>query len=183
MKSRLLVALVAVLAISSCTSSSGGDEFQFKYATKLDTLIAPDSRKPAEHVEGELLGGGTTSLQASKGKVLVLNFFASWCVPCQVETPQVEQVYKSMHAKGVNFLGIDTKDNRGQGRSFVAGNGVTYPVLYDQNGETQLRLGDIPGVLPFTVLIDKLGRVAAVYLSKLTANDLTGPLRKLLAED
>jgi thiol-disulfide isomerase/thioredoxin len=182
MKSRLLVALVAVLAISSCTSSGGSNDFQFKYATKLDTLISPDSRKAAEHVDGKLLNGGTTSVQASKGKVLVLNFWASWCGPCQVETPQFEQVYQQLHRTGVDFLGIDTKDTRSGARTFLSENQISYPIVYDQQGETQLRLGDIPGVLPFTVLIDKKGRVAAVYLSKLTANDLTGPLHKLLAE-
>jgi thiol-disulfide isomerase/thioredoxin len=182
MKSRILVALVAVLAMSACTSSSGGTHFQFKYATKLDTLIAPADREPAQNIGGTLLDGGTTDLRSDKGKVVLLNFWASWCVPCQVETPQLEQVYESMHAKGVNFLGIDTKDIRGKAKSFVGNNGVTYPVLYDENGESALRLGNIPGNLPFTVLIDKKGRVAAVYLSKLTENDLTGPLHTLLAE-
>lgn len=183
MKIRLVPLAVAVaLVLAACTSSGAGDDFQFKYATKLDTLIAPNSRRPAERIDGKLISGGTTSLQAAKGKVLVLNFWASWCGPCQVETPQLEQVYRQLHGKGVDFIGIDTKDTRAGVHQFLSEHTVTYPIVYDQLGETQLRLGDIPGVLPFTVLIDKQGRVAAVYLSKLTQKDLDGPLHRLLAE-
>jgi thiol-disulfide isomerase/thioredoxin len=182
MKTRLLIAAVTALVLSACSGSGGGKDFQFRYATKLGTVIAPDSRQPAQNITGDLLDGGTTSLRASKGKVVLLNFWASWCIPCQVETPQLEQVYRSMHGKGVDFLGIDTKDTKGGARSFVANHNVSYPVLYDQLGESQLRLGNIPGNLPFTVLVDRQSRVAAVYLGKLTAVDLQQPLHTLLAE-
>ena len=178
----LLLAAVLAMALAACSSSDGGTNFQFKYATKLGTLIAPDSRKPAQNISGDTLDGAPTSLRDRKGKVVVLNFWAYWCAPCRVETPQLQQVYQSMHGKGVDFLGVDTKDVRSNARSFVAQNHVTYPSIFDQNGESALKLGNIPGNLPFSVLIDKQGRVAAVYLSKLTAVDLEKPLNTLLAE-
>jgi alkyl hydroperoxide reductase subunit AhpC len=60
---------------------------------------------------------------------------------------------------------------------------ISYPIVYDEQGETALRLGDLPATaLPFTVLIDKLGKVAAVYVVRLSAKDLTSALDKLLAE-
>jgi thiol-disulfide isomerase/thioredoxin len=182
MKTRFLVIAVAGLVLSACSGSGGGSSFQFKYATKLGSLIAPDSRKTAQNIGGTLLDGGSTNLRADKGKVVLLNFWASWCGPCKVEIPQLEQLYRTVHSKGVDYLGIDTKDLKSQARNTVSENHITYPVLYDQNGESQLRLGNIPGNLPFTVLIDRNSRVAAVYLGKLTVKDLDGPLHTLLAE-
>jgi thiol-disulfide isomerase/thioredoxin len=182
MKSRLSVVVAAALVLAACTDSGGGNYFQFRYATKLGTVIAPDSRRPAQNIRGSSLDGGQLSLKASKGNVVLVNFWASWCGPCTVETPQLEQVYRSLHGSGLDFLGVDTKDTRSGARTRVAEFNMTYPVLYDQQGESQLRLGNIPGSLPFTVLVDRQGRVAAVYLTKLTAKDLAGPLRTLLAE-
>jgi thiol-disulfide isomerase/thioredoxin len=179
---RLLLAAVAVLVTAACSDSGGGGDFHFRYATKLGTVIAADSRKPAQNISGASLDGDQVSLRASKGHVVLVNFWASWCAPCKIEIPQLEQVYHSMHRAGVDFLGVDTKDIKSQAKQTVADNHMTYPILYDQQGESQLRLGNIPGSLPFTVLVDRRGRVAAVYLSKLTAKDLAGPLHTLLAE-
>jgi thiol-disulfide isomerase/thioredoxin len=182
---RLLAVLVTcgVLVLSACTSSSGGKDFNFTSKTKLGTLISESKRKPAQDVGGELITGkGKVSLASSKGKVTVLNFFASWCGPCKVETPQLDSVYRQMKPKGVQFVGFDTKDDKGAARTFIGQNDISFPIVYDQQASTQLKLGNIPGVLPFTVLVDKQGRVAAVYIDKLTPKDLQGPLSTLLAE-
>ncbi len=182
---RLLAAvlLCGALALAACSSDSGsGKDFHFTGRTAVGTLIKAAERKPAQDVGGHLLSGGTTTLAAGKGKVTLLNFWASWCGPCKVETPQLDSLYRQMKGKGVDFLGIDTKDDKGAAKSFVAQNDISFPVVYDQQGKTLLTLGNIPGSLPFTVLVDKQGRVAAVYLQKLAPKDLQGPLRTLLAE-
>ena len=79
--------------------------------------------------------------------------------------PQLQGLHSSLGDR-VDFLGIDTQDARGPARSFVTDNTIDFPILYDQQGETALRLGNIPGKLPFTVLIDQRGRVAAVYFER-----------------
>ena len=182
---RLLAVVVTcgVLVLSACSGSSGGKDFSFGTKTKLGTVISAGQRKPAQDVGGTLITGkGKITLAASKGKVTVLNFFASWCGPCKVETPQLDSVYRQMKSKGVDFVGFDTKDDKDAARTFISQNDISFPVVYDQQASTQLKLGNIPGVLPFTVLVDKQGRVAAVYINKLTPKDLQGPLRTLLAE-
>lgn len=183
MKTRRLLAcaLALALALTACTSSDSKD-FQFRYRTKLGTLIPASQRKPAQNIGGKLLAGGTGSLKASHGKVLLLNFWASWCPPCKVEIPQLEQLYRQVHPTGVDFLSVNTKDTREKADNIVAQNHITYPSLYDPNGENEITLGNITSPLPFTILVDKQGRVAAVYVGKLTAVDLERPLHTLAAE-
>jgi thiol-disulfide isomerase/thioredoxin len=188
----LLRAAVAVLAtaafaLSACSGKDAVDQngnptFKFGGATPVGKVIASGDRTTAANFSGDLLGGGKTSLAKSAGKVVVLNFWASWCGPCQAETPQFDLLYRRIHTKGVDFLGIDTKDIKSHAVSFVEDKDITYPIVFDETGETALALGNIPASLPFTVLLDKQGKVAAVYLARLASKDLEGPIDKLLAE-
>jgi peroxiredoxin len=188
MKRALLTLLAGVLTLSACTGKdavdqSGNSTFKFHSGTALGKLYPQSERKTAGTFSGALLDGGTTDLAATMGKVVVLNFWAAWCGPCKTETPQFDIVYRKMKTRGVAFLGIDTKDVKSNAQSFVKDYDISYPIIYDEQGETALRLGDLPATaLPFTVLLDKQGKVAAVYIIRLSAKDLTGAIHKLLAE-
>jgi peroxiredoxin len=139
--------------------------------------------KPAPDFVLENLSGQTVSLSSFKGKPLLINFWATWCGPCTTETPQFDAIYRANKGKPVQFLGVDTKDNRDSAKAFVKDNDITFPIVFDEKGETAVRLGRIPALgLPFTVLVDKQQRVAAVYMAKLTAKDLQPVLDKLVAE-
>src|SRR5581483_6057087 len=121
-------------------------------------------------------------LASTRGKIVVLNFWASWCGPCKTETPQFDLLYRQIKSRGVDFVGIDTKDARGAARTFVQQNDISFPIVYDEPGKTTLQLGNLPAVsLPFTVLIDQQGKVAAVYVERLSARDLQNSIDKLLA--
>jgi thiol-disulfide isomerase/thioredoxin len=195
MNVRRSLALVAAAAagllvlLAGCTGKdavdqAAGGQFHFVSGTGLGKTYPAGDRKAAGGFTGNRLdGGGKISLAQDAGKVVVINFWATWCGPCITETPQLDSVYRSNKAKAVDFIGVDTKDNRGSAMAFVKDNDITFPIIFDEQGETALRLGKIPALgLPFTVLIDKRQRVAAVYLSKLTPNDLQPVLDKLLAE-
>lgn len=183
MKRAVLALLTALLAVSACTSTGSNGGYRFTSATALGKLIPAADRKPAGTFTGDLIDGGTVGTTDLRGKVAVLNFWASWCAPCRIESPQLDIVYRRMKNKGVDFIGIDTKDAKSNARSFVHDFDISYPIVFDENGEIAIRLGNLPARgLPFSVLLDKSGKVAAVYVGELTAKDLQGPLDSLNAE-
>lgn len=184
----LVTAVLALTMLSACTGSKAVDQransdFQFTSGTPLGQVYPQAGRKKAGDFTGALLDGGKTSLAARKGKVVVVNFWATWCGPCKTETPQFDTLYRKVKAKGVDFLGIDTKDVKSNAKAFVQDYDISYPIVYDEQGETAIRLGNLPATaLPFTVLIDKHGKVAAVYVIRLSSLDLRQALDQLLLE-
>lgn len=171
----------AAVALAGC-SAGGSGGFRFTSATTAGAVIPASQRQSAGTFSGSsLTGGAPIDVQRFRGNVVVVNFWAAWCAPCQTETPQLTAAYKQLHPKGVDFVGIDTKDVRSGATSFVRNFHVSYPIIYDQPGRNELQLRNVPGNLPFTVLLDQRGRVAAVYLGPVTAKDLAAAAAKLHA--
>ena len=190
LRTRLVIPLlVATALLGACTgkdavNSSGNGQFTFKSATKVGTTIPVANRKVIGKVTGSLIGGGAWSLSTDAGKVTVVNYWASWCVPCRTETPQLDSLSRELKGQPVAFVGVDTKDySTSAGSSFIAANNISYPIVYDEPGRTASELGNVPASnLPFTVIIDKHGRVAAVYLTAVLPADLRPVLTALVAE-
>ena len=144
---------------------------------------SPASSTPSRTANPLAISPPRCSPATTKGKIVVVNYWASWCTPCRTETPQFDLLYRKIKTQGVDFLGIDTKDEKGDALSFVKQNDISFPIVFDEQGETAIRMGDIPQTaLPFTVLLDRQGRVAAVYLIAQTAKDLQRAITKLQAE-
>jgi len=135
--------------------------------------------------DGGLLNGGSLHSRAFAGSVIVVNFWASWCPPCVIETPQFELAYEGLRRehRQVEFVGINTKDTRSSARTFVHDNAINYPIVFDQDGNVALQLGGLPTPsLPDTVLIDKHGRIAGTYIGLLEPKDLEPMIARLFAE-
>ena len=118
------------------------------------TVIAPAFALERLDVEG-----GTLSLDDLRGKPLVVNFWASWCVPCKDEVPVLQETYERYRDQGLVVLGIDAQDFRADARRFMKRFGLTYPVVYDGKGSTLGRWG-VTG-FPETFFVDRSGRLVA----------------------
>jgi thiol-disulfide isomerase/thioredoxin len=187
----LVLLLIASLgALVGCTSGSdavdqaAGGEFRFVSGTPRGQTIPAADRKAAPTVDGALLSGGNWDLQAQHGKVVVLNFWASWCGPCRVESPDFDQVYRATRTDGVEFVGVAVKDRKTDSARFVARHKISYPSLFDPTGRSTVqRFRDLRvGGFPFTIIVDKEGRVAAVYVSALLQQDIQPVVTRLAAE-
>lgn len=149
------------------------------------TLKDPASRQPAPSITGETLEGETWSMQDHRGRIIVLNVWASWCAPCRAEAPILKKISEKYQALGVDFVGLNIRDSTIAARAFEKNFGITYPSLVDTGGELLLRFaGDLnPSAIPSTLLVDRQGRVAAAILGKVTEAMLTGLIEALKRED
>ncbi len=185
----LLAAGATAGALAGC--STGGDgapgpnrEYQFSGPTPTATVIAEDRRAPAPAFSRELLDGTPFNSASLAGDVAVINFWGSWCAPCRMETPEFQAVHAQVADRGVQFLGIDVKDQRQLATAFVEKLGVAYPSIFDPRGEVALAFRGFPAnVVPSTILLDRAGRVAAVYTGQVRGEDLRTAVELLLAED
>ena len=107
-------------------------------------------------------GPGKLSLASLRGRPVVVNFWASWCVPCKGEAKMLEQAWQQYRGKGVVFLGIDYHDVTSDARTFISHHGVTYTTVQDGSGMVGDRYG-LTGV-PETFFIDRRGRLVGVHI-------------------
>lgn len=91
----------------------------------------PEQPKRVTSFELPLLDGGRLSDDDLRGRPVVLNFFASWCLPCREEAPLLEKTYKEYEDAGIQFVGVDVMDTEEDARRFVKEFGITYPVITD----------------------------------------------------
>jgi cytochrome c biogenesis protein CcmG, thiol:disulfide interchange protein DsbE len=126
----------------------------------IDAAIAKGERVDAPVRTLPVLGGrGESSLADYKGKVVVLNFWASWCKPCTEELPLLEKTQRSLAGKNATVLGANYQDLTDSALKFVNRFKLTYPSLRDRDGQFADKYGS--RAFPETFVIDRRGRIAA----------------------
>lgn len=129
----------------------------------LARAVAAGEPVPAPEFDLERLDrDGRLSLASLRGKPAVINFWASWCRPCEEEVPLLEQVWREHRDEGLVVLGVDSQDFRGDARRFARKNGITYPIVHDGPGDVMRRY-DLTG-LPETYFLDRTGRLVCGHI-------------------
>lgn len=127
------------------------------------------------------INGKTHSISQWDGKVVMLNFWATWCPPCRHEIPAFIKLQKAFKKKGFTVVGvaIDTAQNV---RDFIDPMGVDYPILHGQNKAIEIAkaYGDRLGVLPYTVIIDRTGKVVFRHPTGLTYAEAERAIKRVL---
>jgi thiol-disulfide isomerase/thioredoxin len=121
------------------------------------------------------------TLEQWRGKVIVVNFWATWCAPCRDEIPELIKVQSEFGPKGVQIVGIAI-DEADKVRPYAANMKMNYPVLIgDADGaELAQRAGNPFGALPFTVVLDRRGNAVHSHLGSLTVDSLRAVIQPLL---
>jgi len=125
------------------------------------------------------LGASSVTLSDLRGQVVVINFWASWCIPCEEEAPALEATWRAYRDRGVVFLGVDWTDNYGDALAYLRRFNITYANGPDVGTKIGPRYR-ITGV-PETFVIDRNGNVAFFKPLPITQAELSGLLDKLIA--
>lgn len=183
----LTFALLALL-VTGCAGTQGGQpqagDTRFVAGDGKLTVFTAADREPAPEIRGEGLDGGQIDVGQHRGKVVVLNFWASWCNPCRAEAPVLKDVAAKTKASGVEFVGVDFKDTRAEALAFERAERPGYPSLFDQPGKVALAFqGTVPpAAIPSTLIIDRRGRVAGRALGAVKYTDLMAAVTQVRDE-
>jgi len=124
------------------------------------------------------LGGGEVQLSDLRGRVVILNFWATWCAPCRQEMPEFVRLYDTQQNQGLEIVAVDLQEAEGQVQGFVDEFGMRFPVLFDRSGEVARTYRVNP--LPATLIIDRDGVIRAAKYGPVTPDFLNAELEKLL---
>ena len=171
-----LLALIALLAWASVRS--GGNPGGL--AVNSDFAEAEVDAEVARDFELELIGGGTIRLSDLRGKVVMVDFWASWCPPCRVEAPALRSVYQKFQGQPVEFVGVAIWDNIGDTELFLQEHEVNYPNGFDAPGVIAIDYG-VRGI-PEKFFIGRDGVVAKKFSGPLTEASLRDTINELLAK-
>lgn len=174
----IVVAAIALLALLTFGVSKQNDTSSIDARVAAGRLpLAPDARR-ALPVLGR--SGQTRTLADFRGKVVVLNVFASWCDPCKTEAPVLAREQPTLAKHNATLVGVTYEDASPSAQSFARRYHINYPVLRDVSGDFVHAFGT--DQVPETFVIDRKGRVAAVQRSPVSAQWLAKTLPRILAE-
>jgi cytochrome c biogenesis protein CcmG, thiol:disulfide interchange protein DsbE len=168
-------AVVALLALLGYGLSANEPE------REIDQAVARGERVEAPKLQlPKLFGDGESSLDGYRGKVVVLNFWASWCEPCRAESPLLQRWHEKIADSGGTVLGVDVLDVSSDAREFARKYKLSYPMVRDRDADA---LGDFGVVAyPETFVIDRRGRIAATRRGPVDERFLRREVTPLLRE-
>ena len=189
--STVAVVLAAALALAGCSSEGSDLASQYREGTDKGyvsgdgsslSIPAADRNAPVDF-SGVDESGATFGSADTAGDVTVVNFWYAGCAPCRVEAPDLVAAYDEFSGKGVQFVGVNTRDQVAQAQQFSQEFGIEYPSIMDNAGGRSVQrafAGQVPlNAVPTTLVLDREGRVAHRVLGQLAGES---QLRTLIDE-
>ncbi len=186
------LALTALtLGLSACAQEDAlaeqaraGDNKNYVAGDGSVTEFAANDRKSAVQINGKLFSGTDVTPADLQGKVTVLNFWFAACAPCRVEAPILEELHQEFKPQGVQFFGVNLRDEKATAEAFDKSFNLTYPSFDDKDGGVLLAVSGLvpPGAVPTTLVLDKQGRVASRVLGEIQKGTLKALIASAVAE-
>ena len=163
------VALLSIVTLTSCVP-----EQSVRAAVK-----DPKTRKPAPDFSLKDVNGKFVKLSEYKGKVVVLNFWATWCGPCKIEIPWFKEFETTYKNQGFAVLGVAMDDEGWEAvKPYLTEKQVNYRVVVG-NDQVSMLYGDVES-LPTTFVIDREGKIASIHIGLVSKGDYTNEIKELL---
>jgi thiol-disulfide isomerase/thioredoxin len=173
--------LVVVLLVTGFGGSGSGNGVTYIDGSTSAVFYATGHRAIAPDFSGATLTGAPVQFATYRGKVVVLNFWGSWCPPCRAEAATLAVVAEQYQPAGVSFLGVDVRDTNVSALAFTRGQDITYPSVSDPNDLITLDFTSVVplSVTPTTLVIDRTGHIAGAVFGETTYSELTTILTKV----
>lgn len=169
MDKRFIVA-AALLFAAGCATHNAVQKNNASPSVAKVGALAPDWTQPTAT-------GGTLSLASLHGKAVYLNFFATWCPPCNEEAPGINALAKRYASRGLQVVGVDELENRSKAQQFVKKYGLIYPAIVDDGTlQNQYRVNG----LPVHVFIDRSGTVRKMVVGEMSQPEIATAVKSIL---
>ena len=177
----VLTGLLLILVLVAGWGGSGKSDVTDIGGNTNAVVYSAGHRPLAPDFTATTLTGSKLSFSSYRGRVVVLNFWGSWCPPCREEAPTLAVAAEQYQPTGVSFLGVDERDTTASAEAFTRNFGVTYPSVNDPSQEIAL---DFTAVVPLegtptTLVIDRTGHIAGAVIGPATSTELTAILAKV----
>jgi thiol-disulfide isomerase/thioredoxin len=188
-KSRAVVLAAAVAGVTVAVvlfsgAASGGSNGETHVDGSTDAVLYDAGHRPvAPDFTGTTLTGSRLDFSAYRAKkVVVLNFWGSWCVPCREEAPALAVLAEQYRSAGVAFLGVDVQDTTASAEAFVHDFGVTYPSVTDSSSAITMDFTSVVPIAgtPTTLVIDRTGHIAGAVFGMASYTELATILGKVV---
>jgi thiol-disulfide isomerase/thioredoxin len=177
-KTRFSISALVLSSLIFSGCGSGGtsvSEESFVAGDGVVTFVAEENRSFAPEINGESLLGEKTSIE--KGKITVINVWASWCSPCRAEAPSLQAISEKYPA--TQFIGVLTRDSKDSALAFTRRFKITFPTIADDEILLEFRNSLPVTSIPTTIILDKNRKVAARISGAITIASLSNLIEKI----